>query len=371
MTKRAEGAVRIWDLPTRLFHWLLVAAVTFELATGLLAPKWWMGRHIWVGYGIVILLAFRLVWAFFGSGFSRLRSFLYSPRQAIAHLQAMWQRRPSHYPGHNPAGAMMIFALLLSLAVLAATGMFVQGGYLKQGPFSGLTSFAAGSTLRSIHQLFAYLVLALVGGHLGGVLVGSLVFRERLIGAMIDGRKPLSPGENAPRVETARPAAAMAWLGAILAGGGAILAAAWSLPALGVPDMPASAAMLDECGACHHSFHPSLLPRASWAAMMAGLAHHFGEDASLPDPRRDEIAAYLEKYAAEAWDTLPARRFSVVSPDDPLRITATPAWQRLHRRLSQADFARKPVGSRINCVACHRDADSGAFAPQSIAIPGG
>ena len=367
----AEGWVRIWDLPTRIFHWLLVIAVTFELVTGLFAPKWWMGRHIWVGYGIAVLLVFRLVWAFFGSGSSRIRNFLYSPRQAIDHLRAMARKRPHHYLGHNPAGAMMIFALLLSLTALVVTGLFVQGGYLKQGPMAGITSFAAGGLLRSIHQLAAYFMLVLIAGHLAGVLAGSFIFGERLVGAMINGKKPVEPGDMVPSLESARSATGFAWLAVSLVGSGAILALLWRVPPLGVPEMPLDAATADECSACHHLFHPSLLPKSSWAAIMADLAHHFGEDASLPEARRDKIATYLEKYSSEAWDTLPAHSFRQVSVKQPLRITATPGWQRIHRHIASTAFMLPPVRSEADCTACHGDADSGRFAPQSIAIPGG
>jgi cytochrome b len=369
VSERAAGTVRVWDLPTRLFHWLLVGAVVFELATGLLAPKWWFGRHIWCGYGLALLLVFRIVWAFHGSGFSRLSSFLYSPRQAIEHLRGMARGRPAHYLGHNPAGAMMIYALIAVLAAMVVTGFIVEGGDLKQGPLAGATSFAAGEIVRALHQFLAYVLLALIAGHLAGVLAGSTVFRERLVGAMIDGRKPADAGTVAA-IQPSRPVSAIAWLVALAIGGGALLAFLWNRPALGVPDMPPNAAMAQECGACHNVFHPSLLPRASWAAIMADLSHHFGEDASLPAARRDEIAAYLETYAAEAWDTLPARRFSQVSAGDPLRITATPGWLRVHRRVATAAFALPAVRARTNCLACHRDAESGRFAPQAIAIPG-
>ncbi len=360
--------VRVWDLPTRLFHWLLVASVMFELATGLLAPKWWFGRHIWCGYALALLLVFRIVWAFHGADFSRLSGFLYSPRQAIEHLRGMARGRPIHYLGHNPAGAMMIYALIVVLTLMVVTGFIVQGGDLKQGPLAAFTSFAVGEAVRTIHQFFAYLLLALIAGHLAGVLLGSLVFKERLIGAMIDGRKPIGAGE-AGAARRSRPATAIAWLAALAIAGGALLAFLSSRPALGVPDMPPNAAFAEECGACHNVFHPSLLPRASWTAIMADLPHHFGEDASLPVTRRNEIAAYLESYAAEAWDTLPARRFSQVFSDDPLRITASPGWARLHRHVDAAAFALPAVRSKTNCLACHRDAESGRFAPQSIAIP--
>ncbi|HYV89997.1 MAG TPA: cytochrome b/b6 domain-containing protein [Candidatus Polarisedimenticolia bacterium] len=370
MTDRAVEMVRVWDLPTRLFHWLLVAVVVFELTTGLLAPKWWFGRHIWCGYALAVLLAFRIVWAFHGAKFSRLSAFLYSPRQAIEHLRGMARGRPIHYFGHNPAGAMMIYVLIAVLSLMVLTGLVVQGGDLKQGPLAGFTSFAVGEAVRAIHQFLAYLLLVLIGGHLAGVLLGSAIFKERLISAMIDGRKPVGAGEVVAS-SGSRPVRASAWLAALAIAGGALLAFLWERPALGVPNMPSNATFEQECSACHNVFHPSLLPRTSWAAIMADLPHHFGEDASLPVIRRDEIASYLESYAAEAWDTLPARRFSQVSSDDPLRITATPGWIRLHRHVDAAAFALSAVRSKTNCLACHRDAEGGQFAPQSIAIPAG
>src|SRR6266404_3955686 len=364
-----EQAILVWDLPTRLFHWLLVAAVSFAAVTGLFAPKWWVGRHIWAGYAVGALLIFRAVWAIYGSHHSRLRSFLYSPRQVILHLRAMLRRRPAHYLGHNPAGAMMIFALLGTLGLIVATGLLVQGGSIKQGAFAGFVSFGLGERLRHIHQLLAYLLLAMIAAHLAGVLAGSWLFGERLIGAMIDGEKPIAPVEASPLPAPSRPLAAMLLLGIIGATAAIALALLWRVPPRGLPAMPVNRAMVEQCGDCHHPFHPSLLPRASWAVMMANLADHFGEDASMPRAKQEEITAYLERYAAEAWDTRAAQRFKFTSPNEPLSITATPAWQGFHRHLDPAVFSSLSIRARSNCVACHSDADSGRFDPQAISLP--
>jgi cytochrome b len=360
-------SVLVWDLPTRLFHWLLVLAVTFSLATGLFAPKWWVGRHIWVGYVVGLLLVFRAIWAIHGSHYSRLASFLYSPRQTIQHLRAMRAGRPPHYLGHNPAGAAMIFALFATIVLIVVTGTLVQAGSIKQGPFAAFVSFGLGENLRGLHQLLAYLLLILIAAHLAGVLVGSWLFRERLVGAMIDGEKPATGAANS--FPPPRPIAAILWFGAISATAATFLVFLSLLPPLGVPAMPVDPVMVAECGACHHPFHPSLLPRASWSAMMADLGNHFGDDATLSPAKRDEISAYLERYAAEAWDTNAARRFLQVSADQPLRITATPGWQRIHRRLNPALFGRPTVRIKSNCIGCHRDADSGRFDPQAISLP--
>jgi len=103
--------------------------------------------------------------------------------------------------------------------------------------------------------------------------------------------------------------------------------------------------------------------------MMANLADHFGEDASMPRAKQEEITAYLERYAAEAWDTRAAQRFKFTSPNEPLSITATPAWQGFHRHLDPAVFSSLSIRARSNCVACHSDADSRRFDPQAISLP--
>jgi len=359
----------VWDLPTRLFHWLLVAAVLFALATGLFAPKWWDGPHMIAGYVVAGLLLFRAIWAFLGSGYSRIASFTYSPRQTIDHLAGLLRRRPGHFIGHNPSGAAMILALFAALCLLVATGFMVQGGVEKQGPLAAFLPYAFGMTVRSLHKLIALLLLAMIALHLAGVLAGSLVFKERLISAMIHGRKLVAAALPSPL--PSRPVAALAWFGLIGLALATALILLSRLPPRGMPDFPADQAMLTECGACHRPFHPSLLPRASWAALMANLSDHFGEDAGLPPARRDEIAAYLERHAAETWDSKAATRFAAVSAAEPTRITATPGWQRMHRAIDPALFRSHAVGSRANCAACHRDADGGRFDPQAISLPEG
>lgn len=367
--KEATRLVWVWDLPTRLFHWLLVVSVLAALATEFVAPPWWLSWHVAAGYLVAALLLFRLIWALFGSEHSRVASFFYRPRQLVGYLHSLLKRRPPHYVGHNPAGAVMIFALFAVLTGLVVTGFLVQGGREKQGPFAGVTGFALGSQAHAIHRFLAYLLMALVIAHLAGVLADGLLHRSSLVRAMITGWKrvpaqlPLLPVRPA-RVRAAFVAGVTLFLPATVA-----LVLLSRLPALGVPEMTPDPVWASECGSCHYAFHPSLLPRASWAAIMAGLEDHFGEDASLTPPTAAEIAAFLQTYAAENWDTKPARLLSMVSPADPLRITATQFWLRRHRRLDPALFTAPTVKAKSNCIACHRDADSGRFDAQAIVLP--
>jgi cytochrome b len=363
--------VQVWDVPTRLFHWLLVASVTVALVTGFIAPEWWLGLHITTGYAIVLLLVFRFVWGVFGTEYARLVNFARATRHFGAYVRGLALLRPPHYVGHNPVGALMIFAFLAVFVGLVVSGLMVQGGEEKQGPLAGVTSYALGHGAKEVHEVLAFAALAMIFVHICGVLVESWLQNVNLIRGMINGRMPLPRGFSLPSPRSARPLAAATVLFVIALASGTALYALSRLPALGIPPMPDNATYRTECGACHWSFHPSLLPRASWAEMVAKLENHFGEDASLPADTTTEIARHLDAFAAESWDTEAANRFRAVSPAEPIRITKTPYWIAKHRQIDPATYKAPAVKSESNCIACHKDAETGRFDDQAIAMPQG
>jgi cytochrome b len=199
----ASRWVKVWDLPTRLFHWLLVSLVVVGVVTGFVTPEWWMGVHIWAGYGLLALMAFRLVWGLCGPEYSRVVSFLYPPRSTVEHLRGLVLLRPPHYVGHNPTGALMVFALTGVLIAIVATGLLVLGGEEKQGPLLAVIGYAVGSAAKQVHRWLVLLLLALVAGHVAGVVTESLLTHDNLVRAMITGWKRLPP--EAPG-STPRPA---------------------------------------------------------------------------------------------------------------------------------------------------------------------
>jgi cytochrome b len=365
----ASRVVRVWDLPTRLFHWLLALLVTTGFLTGFLAPEWWKGVHAWAGYGVVVLVLFRLVWGVFGPEYSTLTSLARAARGAHDHLREVLLLRPSRHLGHTPLGAVMIVLLAAVLVALTTTGLLVLGGEEKRGPLAGVASYAVGNAAKGLHELLAAVLLVLVGGHLLGVLGESVLTRENLVGAMITGRKRLPAGVPLPRPRPARPLAAAATTAAITAVLALALVYLASLPPQGIRPLALDPAYAEECGACHEPYHPSLLPASSWRALMAGLQGHFGEDAGIDPQRAAEITGWLAANAAETWDTEAASRFRTVDPAQPLRVTATPYWRRKHADVPEAVFARASVRTKGNCGACHLDAATGRFDDQAIAIP--
>jgi cytochrome b len=357
----------IWDLPTRLFHWALVALVGTCAVTGFLLPEWSFGWHFIAGYGIAGLIVFRLVWAFGGPEHSRWPGFVPRPSAVLAHLKAMRSGQPPRFAGHNPAGGAMVAVLLLTLTGLVVSGLLTLGGQFKLGPLAFAIPFSLGSLAREGHELFANLLLGLVGLHLAGVVVESRLSAENLTKAMLTGRKDVPSGT------TAAPRRRFAGLIAlVLLGGGAIggvtLAA---LPPLGWRPLTPPAAYAKECGACHIAYHPSLRPAAAWSAVMAGLPNHFGEDASLPPATAAAIEAWLTANAAETWDTQAANRLRRVDPAAPGQITKSPWWLHRHREIPEAVFKLPTVKSHGNCAACHKDAEQGRFTPQAISLPKG
>ena len=123
------------------------------------------------------------------------------------------------------------------------------------------------------------------------------------------------------------------------------------------------AATLKECGACHLAFSPQMLPARSWKKLMGDLANHFGENASLPESTRKEIAAYLGANAGDAALSKNGRYFlrGIDAAETPLRITQTPFWQGVHEEVPNVYFTNAQVKTPANCVACHRTAAKGIF----------
>jgi cytochrome b len=184
---KSEELIKVWDLPLRIFHWLLVIAFFIAYFT----EDELLTVHVWSGYLISGLLVFRLVWGFFGSQYARFSNFLCSPIQSITYIKDLINSQAKRYIGHNPAGAAMIVLLLLSLGMTVATGLAVYGADKGAGPLAFIGN-SHEDFWEEIHELFANFTLALVFVHIIGVAVESYIHRENLARAMFHGNKKKS-----------------------------------------------------------------------------------------------------------------------------------------------------------------------------------
>lgn len=186
MVAPASNSVRVWDLPTRLFHWALATLVIAAWASGQLGGQPWLDWHFRFGYGVLTLLVFRLLWGFAGDRYARFSSFPLSLRAALEYLGS-----PRPYAGHTPLGALSVYAQLFMTAVLVLTGLVSSDGDFTEGPWTVFVSDAIVSLMSVMHRGGHWVLLALVMLHLGAIAWYAIRRKDNLIGAMVTGDRRL------------------------------------------------------------------------------------------------------------------------------------------------------------------------------------
>ena len=179
-TIQTTTKIPVWDAPVRIFHWLLAASFAGAFLTA--ESEHWRNLHVMLGYTMLGLILFRLVWGFTGSRHARFSSFVAGPAAVWKYLRSLASGHPQHHVGHNPAGALAILALLGLGILTAASGWAVYND-------------VGGEWVEELHEGAAYAMLAVVGLHVAGVLASSLLHRENLVAAMISGRKSGTPDQ--------------------------------------------------------------------------------------------------------------------------------------------------------------------------------
>jgi cytochrome b len=205
---------RVWDLPTRLFHWSLV------LFVGL---SWWTaetGRdtlHLWFGYGVLFLLFFRILWGFLGSSTARFSAFVRGPGAVVEYV-----RNRFRWPlaGHAPLGALSVIALLVLLLIQVGTGLIAMDeDGLFAGPLAYAVSVGMSDTMTELHEELFDWLLILIGLHIAAILMYRLALGRNLLGPMISGKADLPRG-----MEPMRPATPLVAIVCVLL---ALAATAW------------------------------------------------------------------------------------------------------------------------------------------------
>ena len=205
-----SNTVRVWDLPTRVFHWALVACILGSVVSGYVGGAW-MAWHARLGYAVLTLLLFRLVWGFVGGYWSRFAAFLYSPRSVLAYLRG--QSHPDHLVGHNPLGAGSVLAMLLVLLAQVGTGLVGDDEISFTGPLNRFVETGKGLAATWYHkQVGQWLVIGLVALHVGAVLYYLLRKKDNLIGPMLAGDKRVAHVTRSSRDDAVTRGAALAVL---------------------------------------------------------------------------------------------------------------------------------------------------------------
>lgn len=197
--------VPIWDLPTRLFHWLLaggfIAAAIISLALGEDGPLF--PYHAIIGLAMAFMVLLRIIWGVVGTRYARFGSFIFGPGALIEYLRSsIVGGGGKRYTGHNPASAFAIFAILALMLAMAVTGFMMGRG---------------NDGIKDVHEVLAWVTVGVVAVHVLGVALHTLRHRENITRSMIDGQKHAEPSAA---ITSARPMVAVAFL---------VVVGAWTL----------------------------------------------------------------------------------------------------------------------------------------------
>lgn len=183
--------IRLWDLPTRLFHWLLVLSVAAAIVSGQVGGNF-IDWHARIGLFIVGLVVFRLVWGVAGSTYARFGHFFPTPARVRAYLKGEWTGL-----GHNPLGAFSVLGLLALLTLQVLTGLFANDDIAFVGPLADLVSKALSNRLTGLHHQAANLIFVLIALHVAAIVFYARVKKENLVKPMVTGWKEVEAGESA------------------------------------------------------------------------------------------------------------------------------------------------------------------------------
>lgn len=196
--------VLIWDVPTRMFHWLLAAGFISAASIALIGPEHsiFFPYHAIIGLTLALLVTMRIIWGFAGSRYARFGSFLHGPLALLEYFTGYFTGKGQRHLGHNPASALAIFAMMGLILGLAVTGFMLGRGDER---------------VEDLHELLAYATLAVAGIHVLGVIIHTVVHREQITLSMIHGRKSAAADEG---IDSSYPAVALL---------GLLVAVLWSL----------------------------------------------------------------------------------------------------------------------------------------------
>lgn len=189
-------SIKVWDLPVRMFHWLLVLGFVLAYVT---AEFHILDVHILIGYGLIVLLVFRVFWGFVGNQYARFKSFLFGPKETMEYMRSLRTGHPAHYYGHNPAGALMVFGLIAILVAIFMSGLVTLATVDYEGPLLFLANEVSDETayfFRHAHDFFVDVALLMIPLHLLGVVSGSIQHKENLVRSMVTGMKKPAPSNS-------------------------------------------------------------------------------------------------------------------------------------------------------------------------------
>ena len=198
----APARIRVWDLPTRIFHWVVAVLVVFSFVTGKIGGGW-LGWHMKSGYAILALVLFRVAWGIVGSETSRFASFVRGPVAFLRHARDLVAGRPRRALGHNPMGGWMVLLMLAVILAQASSGLFADDEIATQGPLADKVSQAIVAKMTAIHSYNGWIVAGVVLLHVIAIATYWMAWRENLVAPMWSGWRAVDGSATQPALRSA------------------------------------------------------------------------------------------------------------------------------------------------------------------------
>ena len=203
MEREPHVEVKVWDVPTRVFHWAIVVLLVVQVVTGYFGGEW-MRWHFVSGYAMLTLVVYRVIWGFVGSTHARFASFIATPAATIRFARRLFSRQAVPQVGHNPLGGWNVVILIGVLALQTVSGLFSNDGAGNEGPLAAFVSLDVSTRLSEFHDWNLKVLLLLSGLHVAAVLFHWIVKKENLTPSMFTGRKLVPAAALRERRDSAR-----------------------------------------------------------------------------------------------------------------------------------------------------------------------
>jgi len=292
----------IWSIPTRVFHWLFVGFILLAFLSA--DEDRLLNYHAIIGYTILILLAFRLIWGIFGPKYSRFKDFPMS-KKSIKEFQENILNTNQKFIGHNPIASYVMIGMFITVFIIILTGALTFGIQEGKGIFSYLnfSFFKEMELFESLHELFATCLILLIVAHLGGILFDKIFHgKHETLNSIFNGFKKTKEKEI---IKLNIYQKIIAFIFLIIFVGFLVFNFLQPKNIL-VASIYKSTnyeqqneLFVSECASCHTLYPPNLLPKESWVKLMSDLENHFGDDASLDEEDNSLILAFLVENSAE------------------------------------------------------------------------
>jgi cytochrome b len=359
----------IWSLPTRVFHWLFALLI---LAAFLTDDDKLLHYHAIIGYGVLILLTFRLVWGYLGPKYSKFKDFPFGFDKVKAFMLCFFNSEQK-YIGHNPPASYVMMGMFIMVFIVIATGALTFGIQEGKGIFSFLNDsfFKKMELFEELHEFFANLLIVLIVAHLGGILTDKLLHgKQETLQSIFTGYK-VTQEKSSITLSLFQKCIAFVFFVALLAflvfnmiqPKNILVASKYQ----SIDYMAQNELFVNECGSCHTLYPPHSLPKHSWISMMNDLENHFGDDASLEEEDHQNILTFLVQNSAETSTQEMSFKISQsIGNNDIIAITDTNFWKHEHKNIPKKVFEHTQVKSKANCKVCHSDIEKGLIEDDKI-----